>query len=350
MTSAPQIEVRPTSAVEDDARDAFVRAHPAGTFFHRAGWGRAVEQTFGHERVDLLAWRADAICGVLPLMRCRGPLGASKLISMPYAVYGGPLGEDPAVEKALLDAGCERARSERARRLELRTIVAPPGCELPASDLYFTFQCELPERPEDVLGTIPKKARAEARKARERHALELVPGIWYLNDLFRMFHQNKRSLGSPGLPLEWFRALCAEFGDDVVVHLVRREREPLATVMSFRDGATLRAYYSGTVGDADRRYSASNFMYCALREWAVEHGFRRFDFGRSRQDAGAFGFKRHQGFEPQPLDYRFYLVADRELPSFSPSNPKTKLLRETWQKLPGWLALQLSSRLARYLP
>lgn len=350
MMTATEIEIRPASVADDEARDQFVRASAAGTFFHRAGWGRVVERVFAHQRADLLAWQGEELCGVLPMMRCRGLFGGSKLISVPYGVYGGPLGVDAQIEQRLLAASCEQARAERVGRLELRTLKAPEGCDLPASDLYHTFICELPAKPEDVLGTIPKKARAEARKARERHGLELVEGSWYLDDLVRMFHQNKRMLGSPGLPVEWFRCLAKEFGDELVVHLVRRGSEPLAAVMSFCDGESLRAYYSGTAEGADRSYSASNFMYFALREWAVERGFRYFDFGRSRQDAGAFGFKKRQGFEPQPLDYRFCLVGDDELPSFNPSNPKTKILRDTWQKLPAWLALRLSERLARYLP
>ena len=103
---------------------------------------------------------------------------------------------------------------------------------------------------------------------------------------FRFFQGNKRSLGSPGLPMLWFRALVAEFGKDVVVHLVRTPEQALAAVRSFLWGDTLYAYYSGTAQDADREFSASNFMYMSLREWAVAQGLRRFDFGRSRRDSG----------------------------------------------------------------
>jgi predicted N-acyltransferase len=164
-----------------------------------------------------------------------------------------------------------------------------------------------------------------------------------------MFLKNKHQLGSPALPARHFQELLVEFGKDVRVHLVRRGREPLAAVMSFLDRETLIAYYSGTEEGADREYSASNFMYLALQEWAVEHGFKRFDFGRSRRDAGAFKFKEHQGFEPLPLHYRYHLVQDRRLPAFTPSNPKTRVLRETWSRLPAWAVRRLSDRFSPYL-
>ena len=120
--------------------------------------------------------------------------------------------------------------------------------------------------------------------------------------------------------------------------------------MSFCFRDELLAYYSGTAPGADREFSASNFMYLALQEWAVRQGFSRFDFGRSRKDAGAFRFKQHQGFEPADLHYVYRLVRDRELPSLNPSNPKTRVLQENWRRLPAGLARRLSGPLARFLP
>ena len=120
--------------------------------------------------------------------------------------------------------------------------------------------------------------------------------------------------------------------------------------MSFAYGDTLIAYYAGTQPGADRTVSASNFMYMALQEWAVERGFRRFDFCRSRVGSGAFDFKRHQGFEPTQLHYCYHLARSRHPPTFTPSNPRTALLRQAWSRLPVWAARALSDRLARYLP
>jgi len=346
---APALLLRAGLAGDDARRDAFVRAHPRGTFFHLSGWRRVVEKVHGHEPLDLLAWRGERLAGVLPLMLCHGPFGARKLISMPYATYGGPLGDEPAVERALVERAGELARELRAGYIELRCI-DDPGLDLVPSALYATFMRELPTTPEGVLAAMPKKARAEARKARDKHHLELSSGHWYLDDLQRMFLFNKHALGSPGLPAAHFQTILKQFEREVFVHLVRQGGTPLSAVMSFAHGDTLIAYYAGTQPGADREFSASNFMYMALQEWAVERRFKRFDFCRSRIDSGAFEFKRHQGFEPRPLNYRYRLVRDRRPPNFNPSNPRTAVLRNAWSRLPLWLARSLSDRLARYLP
>ena len=343
------VELRTFRPEDDAARDAYVRAHPHASFFHLAGWGTVIHTVHGHRRCDLLAWRGDRIVGVLPMMLCRG-LRGRHLLSMPYGVYGGPIADEPAIEKQLVEAAEREGRAQGVGRIELRYLRDPQD-ELPGSDLYWTFFRDLPDDPEGVLKAMPKKARAEARKARKRHGLELAEGEWYMDDLARLFLQNKHTLGSPALPPGHFRAILEHFdSDQVFVHLVRQGSDPLAAVMSFAFEGTLIAYYAGTRPGADRATSASNFMYMALQEWAVEHGFKRFDFCRSRGDSGAFQFKKHQGFEPVPLHYRYVLVKDKELPSFTPSNPKTKVLRSAWSKMPLWMAQRMSTRLARYLP
>ena len=47
--------------------DAFVQACPQASFFHRAGWARALDRVFHHPLYLLYAERAGRIEGVLPL-------------------------------------------------------------------------------------------------------------------------------------------------------------------------------------------------------------------------------------------------------------------------------------------
>ncbi len=343
------LEVRASKTSDDSARDEFVRAHSRGSFFHLRGWTRFVGNVHGHRQRDLLAWRGDKLVGVLPLMEGRGMDLRRQLISAPYAVYGGAIAEDRGSELALLDSAKELARSLGVGHLELR-YRKDPEIELPGSDLYATFIRDLPDEPGDILALMPKKARAEARKARNRYGLELSRGVWYVDDLVRLFFQNKQALGSPALPHAHFRAILEEFDEEhIFVHLVRRRGTPIAAVMSFAFEDTLIAYYAGTQPGADREFSASNYMYMALQEWGVEHGFKKFDFCRSRQGSGAFRFKEHQGFTAQSLNYRYFLVKRKNLPTFTPSNSRTAFLRKTWTKLPSWIARRASNVLSHYL-
>jgi FemAB-related protein (PEP-CTERM system-associated) len=343
------IEVRAARPADDAERDRYVLAHPRGTFFHLAGWRRAAAQAFAHEERDITAWRGSTLVGVLPLMKCARPVRGSHLVSVPYGVYGGPIGDTREIEHALCAAAIEIAERERVGRLELRCR-EDIGLDLPASSLYATFIHALPADAADVMKRMPKRARAEVRKAIEKHGLELECGAEHVRDVIELFHQSKQHLGSPGLPARWFQALLAEFPQHAIVHRVRRGGERVAATMSFLFRDTFLFYYIGTTAEANRAYNATNYLCTKLQEESVARGLALFDLGRSRVDSGAYDFKVHQGFEPAPLPYRFHLVTSAGLPSFTPSNPRTKLLRDAWAKLPPWLAVRLSDRLARYLP
>ncbi|MEW6074549.1 MAG: FemAB family XrtA/PEP-CTERM system-associated protein [Planctomycetota bacterium] len=345
----PGLTIVRGSAQDDEARDRFVRAHPDGTFFHLSGWRRAIENLYGHEPIELVARRGGELVGVLPMMLCQRLRGGRHLVSQPYAVYGGPVAEDRETVLALVDEARAVGQALRVGNVELRCL-HDPLLDVPRSELYWTFLRDLPADPDEVLARMPKKARADARKARDKYGLELGEGRWYVDDLARLFLANKHGLGSPALPRRHFQELIRHFGDDVFVHVVRQSRRPLSAVMSIAFRDTLIAYYAGAEPGADRSYKASNYMYLALQEWAVRRGFRRFDFCRSRADSGAFAFKCHQGFVPQPLHYRFLLVRDRRVPAFTPSNPRTRILQAAWSRLPRWLVRRVSAGLAPYLP
>ena len=343
------LEVRAFRPADDAARDRFVRAHPRGTFFHLAGWRRAVERVFGHAPLDLVAFRGEELVGLLPLMRCGRPFGGCDLVSLPYAVYGGPIATEREVLLALVARASELARELGAGRMELR-CAEDPELELVPSALYAAFVHPLPKDPAEVMARMPKRARAEVRKAQEKHGLTLSEGPWYLGDLERLFLSSKQSLGSPGLPRAWFEALLEEFGAEVLLHCVHKDQRVIAATLSFVFRDTLLFYYIGTTPDANREYSATNYLGTRLQELAVARGLSWFDLGRSRVDSGPYQFKQHQGFEPRVLPYRYLLVKSRSLPSFNPSNPRTESLRRIWARLPPWLVGRLSGTLMRYLP
>jgi FemAB-related protein (PEP-CTERM system-associated) len=222
--------------------------------------------------------------------------------------------------------------------------------DVPGSDLYVTFRQELPVDPAAVLPAIPKKARAEVRRARDKFEFCCETSD-DLVSFYRLFVANKQRLGSPSLPYRWFRALREEFGSRLVLHIVREPGgAPVAAVISFVMNDVLYAYYSGAA-HSRHKTGVNNFMYCSIMEWASEQGYRLFDFGRSRRDTGPAAFKKNMGFTATPLYYQYWMLRpDAHIPEFNPSNPKLDLPRRVWSYLPSLLARGLSGPLSKYLP
>ncbi|MCA8951274.1 MAG: FemAB family PEP-CTERM system-associated protein [Planctomycetes bacterium] len=342
------LRVREILPGEDARWDAFVSRHSQGTFFHLTGWSRVVRQVFRHSPQHLVVEQGRQWLGVLPLFETWSPFLGRNLISVPYAVYGGVLAEHEEAQNALLERAAALGKERRAGYVELRHLETRPG-DRPRSPLYVTYRRELPDDPAAVLPSLPKKARAECRYA-------IKAGIEIHADcpvdvLYELFATNKRRLGSPALPQRWFRGLVEEFGKAVVIH---RAVEPggrtLAAVMSFCFKDTIYAYYSGAIDRANVQ-GVNNYIYCGIMEWGSAKGYTRFDFGRSRADSGPAKFKKHMGFEAEPLNYEYLLVGDgAKLPEFHPGNPRLELPRRLWSKMPMFLTNRLGGRLSRFLP
>ena len=82
---------------------------------------------------------------------------------------------------------------------------------------------------------------------------------------------------------------------------------------------------------------------------ACEDGVKVFDYGRSKVGTGSYRFKKHWGFEEQPLNYEYFLVNAEHVPNVSPTNPKYRLFVNAWRHLPLSVSRVLGPTLARNL-
>lgn len=330
--------------------DAYLSAAPRATFFHQSGWMRVVRKVYRHQPRCLVARESPSgrIRGVLPLFTVSGPLTGRALISIPYSVSGGVAADDELAEHRLIDRAKQEADSLGARYLELRS---ESRCEdFVLKDQYFGFRKSLPEDPGQVLGLIPRKARAEIRKARDQFKLTARFGHDLLNTFYNLYVRSLRRLGSPGHSHRFLRCLIEEFGDDCVVEVVYHEGVAVAGVLSFRFRDQILPYYAG-IDDRFNHLNTSNFLYFSLMEHASRLGLRVFDFGRTRRDnLGGCQFKINQGFDPDLLIYSYYSPNGRDFPDLRPSNAAFSRPQAVWRRLPLPVAGILGSVVSRWLP
>ena len=346
---------------------AYVDRHPEGTFFHGFAWKRAVERTFGHRSWYLFGEQAGRIVGVLPMFEINSVVAGRFLVSVPYATYGGLLTDDVGggfrideagarkdsrtsdsrageIAEALFNKAKAIAGQVRAQSIELRSVSATIS-SVKVLHTHATYRKELPAREEDVLSQLPRKARAAARRATERYELSvefdrgLLPVVW------RLYARSMRRLGSVNYPYQFFEELVRASGENNVVQVVKHGGRPVAGLLTFLYRDTVLPYFSG-LDEREQIYGLNNYLYLESMRWGVRHGYRCYDFGRTRLDnAGCSDFKRFCGFEPQELEYQNYVLPGRRAPDLSPSSPRWTAARRVWRMLPlpitrpvgGWL-------------
>jgi FemAB-related protein (PEP-CTERM system-associated) len=258
-------------------------------------------------------------------------LFGSALVSVPFAVYGGPVADDPASHDALDAYAVALGERLNVDYLEYRSR-EPLRPDWPCKDdLYYTFRRPIERDPEENLKAIPRKQRAVVRQSL-KNGLEAVVED-RVDTVYAVYAESVRNLGTPVFAKRYFRNLKTVFGKDCELLAIRKDGKPVSGVLSFYFRDEVLPYYGGGTPDA-RKLGANDFMYWDLMSRAGQAGYRVFDFGRSKAGTGAFSFKKNWGFTPTPLHYEYRLRTIDRIPEHNPLNPKYRLMIAAWKRLP----------------
>ena len=341
------LQTRDLSASDSSRWDAFVRAHPLGSPFHLTAWVRTIEKTYGFRSYSFLAEEDGELRGLLPLFLVSNLLMGKVLLSSPYAVYGGILADSAESRAALAEHVANLGRSLNVQYVELRNGYPEQCAGFSPIDRYVTFYQEIDGDPARTLETIPRKTRRMVRKA-------LSNGLSSRSTrrrevFFDLYSRNLRRLGTPCFPRAHFKHLFENFGDDIDIREIVLNGEVVAAVLSlyFRDQAL--PYY-GASNPRYNEFAPNNFMYYDMMVWAGQNGYKLFDFGRSKKGSGSFDFKAHWGMQVRDLPYEVLLIRRKQLPNFSPANPKFQLATRLWQSLPLPLTRAVGPWLLKLVP
>lgn len=332
----------------DSDVDGFVAVHARATPFHSARWGRAIEEATGHRWYPLVARDdAGAIAGLLPLHHIRSRLFGSALVSSGFAVGGGILVDDVATADALAAAARDLAASLGIASIELRGGTPPVGWHV-VQDSHVGYERSLAANDEAELAAIPRKHRAEVRKGLAA-PLDVSTGRdgAIRRAHYAVYAESVRNLGTPVFPRRLFDAVLDAFGEDADILAVARNGSPQASVLSLYWRGSVMPYWGGGTREA-RGLRANERMYFALMGHARERGMTRFDFGRSKTGSGPAAYKKNWGFEGVPLSYAHW-SADGAVRDMNPISAKYRLMVESWQRLPLWLANRIGPLIARQL-
>ncbi|MFH1593713.1 MAG: FemAB family XrtA/PEP-CTERM system-associated protein, partial [Candidatus Omnitrophota bacterium] len=340
------LSVKRLEVARERAWDNYVKQSDSATFFHLIGWKRVLEKTFGYRAYYIYAEESGNIRGILPLFVMKNLHLKTIICSVPFGVYGGVCADNDSISEALLEEAKKITRNEGAEYMELKNVKRVNN-GLQRKDLYSTFVNELPQHKDDCLKHYPRKARAACRKA-INSGLEIETGVHLLKECYDLFAISLRNLGSPTVPLSLFINIAKEFEENVTVLSVKHNKRTISSVLTFFFKDIAIPYYSGSL-PGYLQYQPNNFMYLKLMEYAVEKGYRYFDFGRSKKDTGSYKFKELQGFKPTPLHYEYYLNRTDIMPNISPVNPKYRFAIEAWKRMPVGLTKIIGPTIVKYI-
>ncbi len=344
-----RVELLPTS--ECNVWDDYVRRHPKGSFFHLYGWSKVIASTYGYQPIYLAAKSANDIVGLAPLIEVRAPLLGRSLVSTAFTVGGGPIGDDYSTIEKLANAAVVFGTKNNAQYIEFRSGNTKLDGWGAKTGQHASFQMNIPKDEAECLTLIPRKRRADLRKALAAEARGDVRVRFENNieEFYPLYAASLRDLGTPIMPKRFLQEVLRVFGSAVEIAFIDSNGKVVAGLLSFYFGDRVLPYYVGSAPGA-RSSHAHDLLYWSMMRRAAARGGSVFDFGRSKIDSGAYKYKRSWGAMPTPLTYQYKLVGARETPNVSANNPKFKYFSNAWKKLPLPAANVLGPILAPNFP
>ncbi|MBK5187118.1 MAG: FemAB family PEP-CTERM system-associated protein [Gemmatimonadaceae bacterium] len=326
--------------------DALVRRSPGFTHFHLYGWREVMERVFRHECIYLAAWDdANALAGVLPLVRVKSMLFGHFLVSMPFLNYGGPLGSDEAVV-ALVARASDIARDSGAKLLELRSR-NPLPIDLPVSHRKITVLLDLPGSEPALMKQLDAKLRSQVRRP-QKEGVTVKFGADQVAPFFEVFAHHMRDLGTPTQPRLLFDTIAAIFPDDAWFGCAWYQERPVACGCAFQWGAEVEMTWASSL-NAHKRIAPNMLLYYRFMERAIDAGVTTFNFGRTSPGSGTHRFKSQWGARDEQL-WWYDRAESGEAKTPSPTDSGYSWGPRIWKQLPTPVATMLGPRIVRCIP
>ncbi|GAB1342519.1 FemAB family XrtA/PEP-CTERM system-associated protein [Gemmatimonas sp.] len=343
----PEHSLRIAEATEANAGawNHFVEQHPHGSTFHRWEWRGVYREVYRHEAPYLLAWRGDALEGVLPLVRVKSLVFGHYLVSLPFVSYGGPLGSNEA-QRALTARAAQLGQG--AKLVELRSRVPLDTVLTPVQRKITVLLDLVPNDYDATFKRFDSKLRSQVRRG-DKEGIVVKFGREHAAAYHRVFAEHMRDLGSPAHGLHFFERLADALGDRAWIGVAYLGSEPVAAGFAIENGTEVEISWASAL----RRYqkiSPNMALYGAFIRRACEQGFQVFNFGRCTEGSGTHKFKKQWGSRDEALPW--YQAGGAE-GAGGPPNPDQGAYAKAvkiWQRLPMGLTTPLGARLIAGIP
>jgi CelD/BcsL family acetyltransferase involved in cellulose biosynthesis len=306
--------------LSDRRWDELVARHPDATVFHRREWLESLTRTYGYKPVVLTtAAPGQALTDGVALCRVASWMTGTRLVSLPFADHCQPLLHDPAGSlefAAWLGAECDRRKWDY---VELRPLLSGGTTDyglLPERSYCF-HELDLTLGSEQLFQRLHKNSFQRKIRRAEREGLSYEAGRseQLLIEFYRLVVTTRRRQQMLPQPFAWFRNLVQCMGDQVEIRVARKDRTPIAAMLSLRHRANVVFKY----GCSDARFhnlGGMPLLFWKLIEESKATGAESLDLGRSDFDnEGLIIFKDRLGTTRRRLTYYRHSLAKSEKPA-----------------------------------
>ncbi len=303
--------------LSDSRWDDFVASHPKASVFHHRGWLKALASTYGYQSVVLTSSPpGKRLTDGIVFCQVKSWITGIRMVSLPFADHCQPLLNEIGDSFELAEWMRTECRRHHWKYIELRPLSwdTHSDCSLVASRSYWLHTLDLVPSLEQIFRHLHKNSiqRRIRRAEREQLSYETGRSEQLLNDFYHLLLITRRRHQLLPQPRAWFRNLIACLGQNVQIRVARKDRVPVAAMLTLHHRNTVVYKY----GCSDKRFhhlAAMPFLFWKLIEESKTAGADQIDFGRTDLDnAGLTAFKDRFGATRRRLTYFRYPESAQE--------------------------------------
>jgi hypothetical protein len=340
--------VREVDPLVDPRWDAYVRAHGAATVYHLGAWAAILRGAYGFRPRYLASEEAGRLTGVLPLMGKKGIVSDARLRSIPVFSYGGPLGDGPTDESALLDAARDLAEGDGIKGLSINTGVRRlEAAGFAAEEILPRWVVPLPDDLDALREGWRKTSNNLYRSLRKADRSELGFRAAHSDRDMRSVHQLyvRTMRGHRSLPrtLRQLRLERDLLGSHMKMFIVDHDGLDVAAGVYHVFGDTIELVYNGS-HERSLDMRPNHALYWGVMRSALEGGLRTIDLGGAYADTPLARFKQQWGATPKPR-FRLNRRAGADVTraesiasiGYGAEGSERRVVAVAWRHVPLWL-------------
>jgi len=334
--------------------DDFIKAHPKGTPFHLSCWLKTINKTY--EFIPFLyvcQGNNNDFLGVFPCFLLKNILTKSRIVSLPFSDYGGPLVKDNILEyeTELVRTALKEHRGS-VKYFEVRNNIRG-NLDLVCHNYYKRHILALQRDPSEIYNFLDKrtiqysirKAEKTGVKIKENNTLNGMEEFYKLNMLTRKKH------GVPHQPKIFFKNLLNEVILNGYGFILQATYNSNIIASSIFLNVANQIYYKFNASDPEslKKTTPNHLLTWELVKKGVAENYHFIDFGRTSPDnPGLIRYKDMWGMKCTDLPYYYYpKIAGAS--STEESKWHYKAATKMWRLIPNAATEKLSTFLYRYL-
>ena len=327
--------------ITDPRWHRFIERHPASSIFHTPPWLESLQKTYNYKPIAFTtSAEGEELQNGIVFAEIDSWLTGRRIVSLPFSDHCEPLTRNPAELAAILSQIEALAPLHKWKYVEIRPLPETTSLllnsRIPARESFAFHALNLQASTDVLFKSFHKSCiqRKITRAEREGLRCDVGRSKEFLDQFYSLLLITRRRHQLPPQPRAWFQNLCDFFGEKLSIHIVFKDQDPIATILTIRHKDTLVYKY----GCSDARFHKLGGMihlfWKAIQQAKVQD-LQWFDLGRSElSNKGLIEFKSHWGTPLQTMSYFRY---PSETEPSDGEGLKLRMLRSACKRMPDSL-------------